>query len=204
MAIWESLSKKASETTAKVMQQTKNFAETTKLNGMVTEEEKRIDNIYYHLGKRYASIYRENPAPEFAEMIAAIIASEEKIAQYKVQIQELKGVVRCEKCGGEVAKGAAFCNSCGAPIVVPEPPVPDTHVKCSGCGALIEKSMRFCTSCGKPMSAPVPQVAPVAAPEAAPAPQPVAEQPAQTLCANCGKVLPPDVVFCTECGAKVQ
>lgn len=192
MALWDNLSKKASETTAKVVQQTKNFTESNKLSNMIADEEKRINQIYHYLGKQYATTHRNDPEPEFAEMIAAIIASEEKIAQYKLQIQDLKGVQRCEKCGTEVTKGSAFCNACGAPFPPAEQPVPAGQVQCPGCGKLMEKGVRFCTACGKPL-------------EAAPAAQSaLASQPAQRLCPNCGRVLAPDVLFCTECGTKIQ
>lgn len=189
MALWDDLSKKASETTAKAVQQAKIFAETSKLNGMISDEEKKIDGNYYQIGKLYAATYRSNPDEAFAGMLAAITESEEKIQQYRMQILQVKGVLLCEKCGAEVAKGVAFCTGCGSPMPKTEPSVSDTHNKCASCGAMVEKHMRFCTSCGKPM--------------AVPAPQPVPQPATQRTCPTCGHVLSPDVAFCTECGTKL-
>lgn len=120
MALWDSFTKKASETTAKAVQQAKILAETTKLHGMVMEEEKKVSDLYQQIGKLYAEKYADEPGEGFSDLIAQIKEAEEKIAQYRTQIQDVKGVTRCEKCGAEVTKGAAFCSACGTAVVVAE------------------------------------------------------------------------------------
>lgn len=85
-------------------------------------------------------------------MIDVISVSEGKIANYKKQIQDIKGVVRCAKCGAEVQAGAAFCSSCGTQMPKEQTSVSADMVKCDNCGALVKKGMRFCTECGSPMN----------------------------------------------------
>ena len=215
MALWDDLSKKASETTAKAVQQAKVLSETSRLNGMISDEEKKINNNYYQIGKLYATIHAANYEVEFAGMISGIIESEQKINEYRKQIQEIKGVLRCEKCGAEVAKGVAFCSSCGSPM--PKVEVQDfgKYETCSGCGAKVEKGMRFCTFCGKPMAVQVvsaseqPENLPVnnsvVHTEAAPVIPTVSAYSAAVIptCSNCGTRLEDGAMFCTECGMKV-
>lgn len=45
---------------------------------------------------------------DFKGMLESIRQSEKKIVEYKEQVQLIKGVVRCEKCGGEVSINSAF------------------------------------------------------------------------------------------------
>lgn len=154
MALWDSLTKKASETTAKAVQQAKILAETTKLNSQIADEEKKISNNYYQIGKLYAAMHQNDCEEDFAGMLAEIAEAEQKIRELKIQIQDIKGVVRCESCGAEVSKESAFCSACGAALPKVEVVVEDPdHEKCDSCGALVEKGMRFCTACGKPLAA---------------------------------------------------
>lgn len=148
MALWENIGKKASETTAKAVHQAKVLTETTKLNGMISEEEKKINNCYYQIGKLYVAMHRSDYEADFAGMIAAVSESEQKIKEFRSQILDIKGVLRCENCGAEVAKGMAFCSSCG--FAMPKVETFDTskYEKCPHCAAVIEKGMRFCTACG--------------------------------------------------------
>ena len=113
MAFWDNLSKKASEAADKVAQQAKVISETAKLNGAVSEEERKINTNYSEIGKLYVSLHKDDCEEAFAAMIAAIAESEAKIAEYKEQIKTVKGVVVCEKCNAEMPRGTAFCSACG-------------------------------------------------------------------------------------------
>lgn len=230
MALWDNISKKASETTAKAVQQAKILSETTRLNGLVSDEEKKITNNYYQIGKLYAAMHQNDYEEEFAGMIAAVAESEQKVKAYRVQIQNLKGVIRCENCGAEVAKGVAFCSACGSAMPKVEAVDSGKYTKCARCGAAVEKGMRFCTSCGANMiaSAPISSALveglanpvctecgtpieagmsfcatcgkPVGTPQFA---ANIQETSMRVFCSNCGAELDADTVFCTECGAKV-
>lgn len=54
---------------------------------------------------------------------------------------------RCPNCGVTVVAGAAFCQSCGAPIAPEAPPAP-VHF-CVHCGAQLREGARFCPKCGQ-------------------------------------------------------
>lgn len=207
MALWDSISKKASETTAKAIQQAKILSETAKLNSMISDEESKISSNYFQIGKLYCAIHQQDPEDCFVAMLTAIAEAEQKIQEYRQQIQQIKGVLRCEKCGAEVAKGNAFCSSCGAAMPKTEPAVSENHVICASCGAQVEKGMRFCTSCGRPMLQTVEETPAVVDAEAVA--ETSTEATAETektkrVCASCGAEMGDGIAFCTECGTKIE
>lgn len=121
MAFFDELGKKISQAGQSAVQKGKELADIARLNSSVSDEERKIDDNYREIGKLYYSLRGENPDVDFAAMIAAIHESEGKIAEYKQQIKDIKGVVCCEKCGAEVSTNAAFCSACGAPMPVVKP-----------------------------------------------------------------------------------
>lgn len=197
MAFFDKLSKTVTEASQKTIAKTKELADTSRLNSMISEEEKVITNQYFQIGKLYVSIHKDDFEDDFAGMIGAIAEAEAKIRDYKKQIQDIKGVQRCEKCGAEVPNGAAFCSACGATMPKVQAPVSTDYIKCENCGTEVKKGMRFCTSCGKPMEA-----------VKATSDMPVTEQTViieqEKVCPNCGAKVEEGLAFCTECGAKLQ
>lgn len=123
MAFFDDLSKKISQATQTTVQKAQEMAEVAKLNSMVNDEEKRIESAYLQIGKTYCELHKDNYEEAFAADMESIVAANAKIAELKKQIQDVKGVVICAKCGAEVATGAAFCSACGGQIIVEEAPV---------------------------------------------------------------------------------
>lgn len=195
MAFWDNLSQKTSETTAKAMQKAKEMSDIVKLNSMISEEETKINNTYYQVGKLYVTVHLQDHEEEFAGMIASLVEAEEKIKNYRQQIQDIKGIVLCPKCGAEVQSGVAFCSSCGVPMPKVQPANIDDMVRCESCGAMVKKGVRFCTSCGKPMAQmTISETTSI----------PIAESEEQDrVCPNCGAKIETRVDFCTECGTKL-
>lgn len=195
MAFFDNLGKKASETTARAMQKAKEMSDTAKLNSMISEEETKINDVYYQIGKLYATMHINDHEEEFSGMIAAIGEAEANIRRYRQQIQNIKGVIRCSQCGAEVQLGVAFCSSCGASMPKVHPVNIDDLVRCESCGAMVKKEVRFCSACGRPMVQPM---------ASEPTNVPVAESEVQNrICPNCGAKIEDDVAFCTECGVKL-
>ncbi len=195
MAFFDNLGKMASEATAKAMQKAQELSEISRINSLISEEEKKNNATYYQIGKLYVSVHGSDGEENFSGMVAAVLEGEQKINDYRKQIQNIKGVQRCEKCGAEVARGVAFCSSCGAPMPKVENLLPDDVIRCESCGTMVKRGMRFCTSCGKPMVLPTAQETPsLNAPE---------EPTTKKVCPSCGAEIEGDIAFCTECGAKL-
>ncbi len=169
MAFFEDLGKKLSQAGQSAVQKTKDFTDVAKLNSSISDEEKKINNFYSEIGKLYVSLHAEDCESAFAEAVKGIKEANQKIAEYRKQIQDIKGVVKCEKCGAEVETSSAFCKACGAPVAKEtapvaapvketapaaeaEPAAAEEFVFCPECGQKVAKTMKFCTSCGKRMS----------------------------------------------------
>jgi len=170
------------------------FFSTSKFSGAISEEERNINDKFLQIGKLYFEKHADDADGEFAEMISSIKVSKSKVIEYKAQIQEIKRVNRCEKCGAEVSANAVFCDICGAAIPKAEPvaAVADKNIRCSNCGAVIPNGSAFCTACGTPA---------VKAEEAVAEEAPAIEEAPK--CTNCGAALEEGAMFCINCGTPV-
>lgn len=152
MSFFSELGKKVTDAGQKTVQKTKEISEVAHINSLISQNENKINNTYFQIGKLYVSIHGNDGEEEFEGLVGMIAELEQQIVAYKKQIQDIKRIQHCEKCGAEVPKGVAFCSSCGNAM-----PKVEMHenfddcVRCA-CGAMVKKGMRFCTSCGKSMT----------------------------------------------------
>lgn len=188
VAFFDDLGKKLSQAGQSAVQKTKDMTDIARMNAAITEEEKKIDAHYYQIGKLYAVLHAKDPESEFAGAVKAILDSARKIAEYRKEIQDIRGIVVCEKCGAQIPDQASFCNVCGTPLAGKSPE--DAGVVCAGCGKVVPKGTRFCSHCGLP-AAPAPESAPEITPNA-------------RLCPQCGSAMEADMAFCSECGTKLD
>ena len=181
MGFFDDFGKKISDASQGAIAKTKDFADVAKLNSNISDEERRINNAYQQIGKLYFEMHLEDFEDCFKDHFAAINESLGKIQDYRHQITNIKGVVKCPNCGAEVPKDSAFCSSCGTPVPKQEAPV----------------------------DVPAAEAEVVSAPEAAPVETPVEEAPAveapvEKKCPSCGATLEDGALFCTNCGTKVE
>lgn len=155
MALFNSISKKASQAGQNALQKAKDLSEIARISALISDTEKEVNSTYFQIGKLYATLYRDNPEQEFLSMVSLITEAETRIENYRRQIQDIKGVQRCPACGGEVSKGSAFCNLCGAAIPAVEVLKMEGEIQCRNCGAILKQGLRFCTSCGTPVLQPI-------------------------------------------------
>ena len=147
MSFFEGIGKKLAQSGQEAAQKAKNTAEVIKLNSMISDEEKRINNLYIQIGKLYYEVYGENPEEQFAQFITDINDCKAKILVHAEQIRIVKGIAECTECGGQVPLGAPFCSSCGSPMKTAATDT-DNENSCSNCGASLEPDIAFCTQCG--------------------------------------------------------
>ena len=120
MSFLDQLGKKVSDAGKGVAQQTKNLTEIARLTSVIDTEEKMVAQSYTQIGKTYYESHKNDPDAECAAQIALVNKSLEKIAQWREQIQRIKGIVKCPQCGAEIPYGSQFCGVCGTKIVRPE------------------------------------------------------------------------------------
>ena len=200
MGFFDDLGKKVTDAGQKTVQKTKEMSEVARINSLISQNENRINTIYYQIGKLYVNIHEFDYEEEFGGMISQVIELEQQISEFRKQIQEIKGIQFCEKCGAEVARGVAYCSSCGA--VMPRPEKQEYYedcVKCARCGSWVKKGMRFCTSCGQSMmKLNVAEINNDMEESAS-----YNEESVERVCPRCGTKQTDDSAFCTECGARL-
>jgi len=202
MPLFDEIGKRIAQTSQSAAQKAKDLAETAKLNGMISEEQKSINNAFQQIGKAYYEAYGGNPDQLFAPLIAGINDSKVKIVTYSDQIKQIKGIVNCQKCGGEVPYGAPFCSSCGSPMNT-APAAPDNAVLCGACGVSLAANAAFCTGCGSKVGQPVDSPPLNELPTTVVEPQSSAPTTSATVqCSGCGSDLAANTMFCLNCGQK--
>lgn len=197
MAFFDNVGKKLSQAGQGALQKTKEMADIARLNSSIADEEKRLNNNYYQIGKLYAQLHSGDCEDCFSSYISAVEESLKKIEELKVELQVLRAVAKCSNCGAEVPTSSMFCNACGTamPNAVDKTNAqPADSVKCNNCGTFVNKNMKFCTSCGTPMVQSNANNGVVAEPV-------VIKEP---KCPNCGANLDDDSAFCAECGTKIN
>jgi len=189
MAFFEEIGKKIAKSGSDAAQKAKNLAETVRLNGLISDEEKRIKNSHSQIGKLYYDNFNENPDQSFVQFIAEINDAKAKIQKYSEQVKQIKGVTTCEKCGGEVSYTAPFCSACGSPMNV-APPIQPSGNTCTNCNGPLAENQLFCTGCGTKVEHMQVQTSAGTIP------------PVLPQCSSCGYELATDAVFCLNCGTK--
>ena len=198
MAFFDNVGKKLSQAGQGALQKTKEMADIARLNSLIADEEKRLNNNYYQIGKFYSQLHSADCEDCFTTYISAVNESLKKIDDLKAKLQVLRAVAKCPNCGAEVPTSSMFCNACGTAMpntANKSIAQPADSVKCNNCGNFVNKNMKFCTSCGAPMVQSTPNNDIVVETVK------VEEKP---KCPNCGAALEEDSVFCTECGTKLN
>lgn len=157
-------------------------SEIIKLKSSISDEERNMEHIFKEIGKKYLLIYGESNETQFRDLVILAKDTEGKIKSYKKQIQTIKGIKICPKCGEELSANSSFCNNCGAVI----PKDNGDLIECQNCGKMIPREKKFCAYCG----------AKVEIPEN----KPIEEN---IVCPNCGSKVEAGTMFCSECGAKL-
>ena len=123
-------------------------------------------------------------------------------------------MVKCSRCGVEIADSFDICPNCGSNLVESQTPAESSEdLKCPSCGELLQPDEDFCTACGTKVGNDLNRCekcgsevqdgvlfCPTCGTKVK---QPQITQPAN-ICPNCGFKLEEDSAFCPECGTKLQ
>ena len=131
MSFIEKLGKKLTDAGQGISQQTRNLADTARLNASINDRKKQVSAGYASLGQAYYLRHMRDPECEFWSEVDGLNRLFEQIRSAEEEIRQIRGVTACEKCGADIPAGAAFCSACGTPAPKPAP-----------------EGNRFCTSCG--------------------------------------------------------
>lgn len=91
MGFFDDLGKKVTDAGQKTMQKAQEMSEVARINSLISQNESKINNVYYQIGKLFVSIYGNDCREEFVGMVATVTELEQQNATYKKQIPGCKG-----------------------------------------------------------------------------------------------------------------
>ncbi len=153
MAFFEQLGKRITDTGQNVARQTKNIADVTQLNNAIADREKKISQLMLSMGQSYYERHKNDETTEEPEKMDAIRGLYKEIAENQEKIKQIKGVVKCGKCGADVPVDAMFCSVCGAKVETGTDSAEEsgTGRRCPNCNAVVADGDLFCNCCGTRM-----------------------------------------------------
>ena len=120
MAFFENLGKKISRVGEVTVDKTKKVTNIAIVNTKISEAERKIEKLYKDLGEAYCVNFGDNPANELKIIIDDINLKKSEIEELRKELDDIKGVKKCNNCGENIDSTAAFCPKCGAQIPVEE------------------------------------------------------------------------------------
>ncbi len=87
MADMGDITEKITDVINTVADKAREYGEIARLQALIKAEEAKKQEYYYKLGKKYYEIYKDAPASDLNEIMGKLIASDEKIADYKEDLK---------------------------------------------------------------------------------------------------------------------
>lgn len=191
-------------TKAKIMR------ESSKLNFMAGEEEKKLAAYYQELGRLYADIHKNNYESEFAELMGRVEETRNNLIAYRRQAEGLKQTQTCPACNRQIIGDEQFCRFCGSRIeknIISDSSTTIPVLKCRKCGAVLDSDSKYCERCGTEVKQSL---------------ESIEEQEKESLisyeyekaetkdsavqplkCPHCGQEIEKGAVYCGNCGNKI-
>lgn len=130
MSIFDDIGKRVAEVAKNATKMTRDMADTTRLNVQISGKQEEIDKLYAQIGMAYFARYQAGggAADSMDELCAQIARLSEEKRSLQQQIDEIKQMRRCPKCGSVQPKESAFCSSCGNRLVEERQPAPQRAI----------------------------------------------------------------------------
>ena len=116
MDFFEKLGNTISNASKDVTKKTKDLTETAKLNSQISKEQSTIEQKYREIGKAFYNKYATTEDTELKELCNDVKNAFDKIEELKKQLNIVKGLIICPRCGTENKIESSFCSSCGEPL----------------------------------------------------------------------------------------
>ena len=122
MGIFNDISKKAQEYAGIAVDKAKDLSDTAKINVAIMNEQRELEKNYRAIGEWFVSEHQGDIPDAVKDVVAAITASKERIAQLEADrpqkgspVEESEVTFKvCPVCGA--ASDSKFCPHCGAPM----------------------------------------------------------------------------------------
>lgn len=181
---------------------------------LLQAEQDKIEKVYTAIGERYYAAHKDDNNSEFPDLMDAIKACEQTMADHKAEVLRQHELMICPSCGAEIYFKSFFCNFCGVRVAYPEGQKPEPEK---------EPEPEIVT---QPETEPEPEIEPEIEPEPETAPEPetepvvvvppyekevfpvteeVTEVPQVRTCRSCGYIVTDsEARFCDNCGVPLD
>lgn len=113
MSLFETIGRHITNAGQDVVQKTQNLSDVAKLNSIISEKEKKAKQCYMELGEIYYGQHKDDMDSENYAYIEKLNTLLSEIESCKEELNTIKGVARCPRCGMSVTTEAIFCQRCG-------------------------------------------------------------------------------------------
>lgn len=118
MSIFEDFRKNITEFTENAAKKSSEVIETQKLKMRKSSLESDLRDCYVALGRLYEKELAQccNDDSDEGKLVNKIASIRKSMVDIDAQLRNIKGVVRCPKCGRNISDQYDFCPKCGAPV----------------------------------------------------------------------------------------
>ncbi|NLA76578.1 MAG: hypothetical protein GX851_01890 [Clostridiales bacterium] len=111
MGLFNDTGKKIAQTAQNTAKQAKEFAEISKINTQIADEQRALNSFYMQIGQKYYNMFGGEPAVEFSQLCLNVAESENKIAAFQREVLQIKHARICPNCGSECDEKLFFCGT---------------------------------------------------------------------------------------------
>ena len=175
---------------------------------LLQAEQDKIEKVYTAIGERYYAAHKDDNNSEFPDLMDAIKACEQTMADHKAEVLRQHELMICPSCGAEIYFKSFFCNFCGVRVAYPEGQKPEPEIVTepeTEPEPEIEPEIE-----PEPETAPEPETEPVVVvppyeKEVFPVTEEVTEIPQVRTCRSCGYIVTDsEARFCDNCGVPLD
>ncbi len=175
---------------------------------LLQAEQDKIEKVYTAIGERYYAAHKDDNNSEFPDLMDAIKACEQTMADHKAEVLRQHELMICPSCGAEIYFKSFFCNFCGVRVAYPEGQKPEPEIVTepeTEPEPEIEPEIE-----PEPETAPEPETEPVVVvpsyeKETFPVTEEVTEIPQVRTCRSCGYIVTDsEARFCDNCGVPLD
>ena len=181
---------------------------------LLQAEQDKIEKVYTAIGERYYAAHKDDNNSEFPDLMDAIKACEQTMADHKAEVLRQHELMICPSCGAEIYFKSFFCNFCGVRVAYPEGQKPEPEKEPepeivtepeTEPESEIEPEIE-----PEPETAPEPETEPVVVvpsyeKETFPVTEEVTEVPQVRTCRSCGYIVTDsEARFCDNCGVPLD
>ena len=175
---------------------------------LLQAEQDKIEKVYTAIGERYYAAHKDDNNSEFPDLMDAIKACEQTMADHKAEVLRQHELMICPSCGAEIYFKSFFCNFCGVRVAYPEGQKPEpeivTEPEKEPEPAIVTEPETEPETAPEPETEPVVVVPPYEK-EVFPVTEEVTEIPQVRTCRSCGYIVTDtEARFCDNCGVPLD